>query len=192
MNKVLHWMMAVAVVSTLGAATAPDASADVCVKPGVIQKTEKVLKVSCPAPEAKTTVSKSIIHNKVPVTSDVLVNKKVKRTKWVAIERPVYKLVKKGRYAKKTVWVNRKVLAKKTTYVDRPTMVETRVIEKPVVIERRILVEKPIVVRNEPVATADVCAAPVVDACPPAAVIEKRRSHFLRFGLGPILDLGIL
>jgi hypothetical protein len=39
---------------------------------------------------------------------------------------------------------------------------------------------------------------PVVEACPVAAapvcatpVIETRRSHFLRFGLGPILDFGL-
>jgi hypothetical protein len=56
------------------------------------------------------------------------------------------------------------------------------------------------------VSGSDLCApacstmitTPVVEACPVAAapvcatpVIETRRSHFLRFGLGPILDFGL-
>jgi hypothetical protein len=57
------------------------------------------------------------------------------------------------------------------------------------------------------VSGSDLCGAPacstmittpVVEACPVAAapvcatpVIETRRSHFLRFGLGPILDFGL-
>jgi hypothetical protein len=38
------------------------------------------------------------------------------------------------------------------------------------------------VVETCPVAVAPACATPV---------IETRRSHFLRFGLGPILDFGL-
>jgi hypothetical protein len=188
MNKVLQWMMATVAVSFLTTATGAIA-ADPCAKQCV------------PATE-KVTTTTSVIHDKVPVTTNVPITKTVKRTKWVAIQRPVYKLVKKGVYAKKTVTVQKKVLAKKTEWVDRPRMVETRIVEKPIVIERRILVERPIVYTKDssmvaaPVAVdTNACAAPAVvtDACGVAApTIINRREHFLRFGLGPIIDLGIL
>ena len=52
------------------------------------------------------------------------------------------------------------------------------------------------------VSGSDLCSAPacttmpvVETTCAPACaapVIETRRSHFLRFGLGPILDFGLL
>jgi hypothetical protein len=188
MNKVLQWVMATVAVSFLSSATGAIAQ-DPCAKQCV------------PATE-KVTTTTSVIHDKVPVTTNVPITKSVKKTKWVAIQRPVYKLVKKGVYAKKTVTVQRKVLAKKTTWVDRPRMVETRIVEKPIVIERRILVERPIIYTKD----ANMVAAPVAvqtDACGNPAVlnttgacatpvITNRREHFLRFGLGPIIDLGIL
>jgi hypothetical protein len=186
MNKVLQWMVATVAVSFLTTATGAFAQ-DPCAKQCV------------PATE-KVTTTTSVIHDKVAVTTNVPITKTVKKTKWVAIQRPVYKLVKKGVYAKKTVMVKKKVLAKKTEWVDRPRMVETRIVEKPIVIERRILVERPIVYTRDsgmvaaPVAVGtDACGTPAVvnDACAAPAIINKR-SHFLRFGLGPIIDLGLL
>src|SRR6185503_6605504 len=102
MNKVLKWVVATVAVSFLGTATGAIAQ-DPCAKQCV------------PATE-KVTTTTSVIHDKVAVETNVPITKTVKKTKWVAIQRPVYKLVKKGVYAKKTVMVKKKVLAKKTTW----------------------------------------------------------------------------
>jgi hypothetical protein len=67
-------------------------------------------------------------------------------------------------------------------YVD--TMPSSRIITSPVVVDTT----PTYVVDTTPVVTAPIVTTPTITA---PIMIESDRSHFLRFGLGPLLDFGL-